>query len=278
MPRYRGHARAQVGAGAPGRGCKNTVDGAGLAVSVWVWTDFMAWHGVETDDRRVTVVRMADFRASALTHPEAARVYALWDTLRAGQTAPFRAALDAGSIGAAAPFLAILEAVGPSNFRIRIAGDRLNKWFGLELRGMSALAMSVVDGRNHVQSAINRVTREPAFATIHGTARATDGFSAPFTQILLPMRSDFGKIDRVLVGLWLSDAPALLHNPIRLDAREIAIVPIVPHDAPKGELRAAAEDPAPFRRPALRPVEGAGDADKPLQKPRRGHLRLVKKP
>jgi hypothetical protein len=251
----------------------------------------MTWHGVETEDRSVNVVAMAEFRASDLTHAEAARIFTLWDKLRDGRMAPFRAELDAGRIGPAAPFLAILEAVGPSNFRIRIAGDRLNKWFGLELRGMSALAMSIAEGRNHMQSAINRVTIEPAFAAMHGTARAADGFAAPFELLLLPMRSDFGKVDRVLVGLWLFDAPAVRLSPIRLDARDIVIVPIVPQDGAAQAAEpaptavgataveaAAAEAPAPFERPPLRAIDGAGDSgdgDKPP--PRRGHLRLVKK-
>ncbi|TVQ56241.1 MAG: PAS domain-containing protein [Rhodobacteraceae bacterium] len=226
--------------------------------------------GEEASVRRRCVADFAEFSRSTLTHPDAAGLLHLWQELRGDRPAPFRAELDAGKIGAKAPFLAILEHVGPSNLRVRIAGDRLNKWFGLELRGMSALSLVAPEARNHVQAALNRVIDDPAVAALHGAARAADGAQARYELALLPMRSDFGRVDRVLVGLWLLDHTGPF-GPMRLgvDAVTVATVPL------EGRPRLVAETASP----AFAEAEGDGAAapPRPADPPtRRGHLRVVK--
>jgi hypothetical protein len=254
------------------------------------------WYDPERTVTRNDVGIALDFGSKILKHPEARSLHAMWDSLRGDRPVPFRAELDAHRIGAKAPFLAILEYVGPSNFRIRIAGDRLNKWFGIELRGMSALALLHTDARNHFQATLNRVTAEPAVAALHGSVRGPDNMMAHFEMVLLPMRSDFGRVDRVLVGLWLLDAPALSRGPLRLEPEEFSIAAITEAgisagDAP-GTQREAAETPGPLPQgPAiLRSIDGgaaregdapAGDAaaggDDGAGARRRGsHLRLIK--
>jgi hypothetical protein len=238
-----------------------------------------------------------DFGRTILKHPEAQGLHAMWEALRGDRPVPFRAELDAHRIGAKAPFLAILEYVGPSNFRIRIAGDRLNKWFGIELRGMSALALLDTEARNHFQATLNRVTAEPAVAALHGMARGPEGLTAHFEMVLLPMRSDFGRVDRVLVGLWLLDAPALSRGPLRLepDAFSVGAIEGVAAVASGAgpSLREGAETSGPMPQgPAiLRTIEGGGaregtggpqdgggdEAAGAASRPRGSHLRLVKK-
>ena len=234
--------------------------------------------------------RASDLSTTILRHPETQGLHRMWDELRGDRPVPFRAELDAHRIGAKAPFLAILEYVGPSNFRIRIAGDRLNKWFGMELRGMSALALLDTVSRNHFQATLNRVTADPAVAVLHGAARGADGFAARFELILLPMRSDFGRVDRVLVGLWLVDAPAMARGPLRLEPDAFTVAPILAETVPGDEtLQEDGQDglsvpslvPPSMTRPD-RPAEAAAEDPAPdgpgVNGPgRRGHLRLVKK-
>jgi hypothetical protein len=235
----------------------------------------------DADDVRIVVGQMSENGTANLRHPEAAALHQMWSALRGTRTAPFRAELDAGKIGAKAPFLAIFEHVGPSNFRIRIAGDRLNRWFGLELRGMSVLAMVDGPARNHVQAALNRVVADPSVGVIRGQARALDGQAARYEMVLLPMRSDFGRIDRVLAGLWLTDQKAATSYPFLLDVDEVHVLGIdSPVERTTEAYVAAAErtevpaepDSAPAR-PALRSIDGAPSG---TGKARRGHLRLVK--
>jgi hypothetical protein len=238
----------------------------------------------DADDVRLIVGHMSENGTAILRHPDAAGLHQMWSALRGARTAPFRAELDAGKIGARAPFLAILEHVGPSNFRIRIAGDRLNRWFGMELRGMSALSMVDGPSRNHVQAALNRVVADPAVAVVRGAATAMDGQSARYELVFLPMRSDFGRIDRILTGLWLLDAGAPSY-PFQLAVEEVQLVPIdaeVSHAPfppapalPPVEVAAteAGPDETAEARPPLRSIDGAPNAS---GKARRGHLRLVK--
>jgi hypothetical protein len=255
------------------------------------------WYHPERSIRRNEVGIILDFGGKILKHPEARSLHAMWDGLRGDRPVPFRAELDAHRIGAKAPFLAILEYVGPSNFRIRIAGDRLNKWFGMELRGMSALALLDTEARNHFQATLNRVTAEPAVAALHGVVVGPDNMMAHFEMVLLPMRSDFGRVDRVLVGLWLLDAPALSRGPLRLQPEEFSVAAITEAGVSVARtddaLREAAEMPGPIPQgPAiLRSIEGgaardhdgaAGDVgsggdDGAGSRPRGSHLRLVKK-
>lgn len=242
------------------------------------------WYDTPRELQQHEAGDLLAFGSSTLEHTEARGLYEMWNALRGDRPVPFRAELDAHRIGAKAPFLAILEYVGPSNFRIRIAGDRLNKWFGLELRGMSALSLLDNDARNHFQAALNRVTAEPAVAAVHGAARGPDDKKSRFELVLMPMRSDFGRIDRVLVGLWLLDIPALSKGPFRLEPTEFTISTVdgmAVEDLPTTETADVPAESAPV---ALRSVEGTGDstADRPeeLDVPstgrRRGHLRVIK--
>jgi hypothetical protein len=236
---------------------------------------------VGTEAGRIAMGRLSDFEASVLKHSDSQALQAMWSELRGDGVVPFRAELDAGRIGARAPFLAILEYVGPSNFRIRIAGDRLNKWFGLELRGMSALSIIDAASRNHLTAALNRVTGDPAVAAIHGEARAAGGFASPFEMVLLPMRSDFGKVDRVLVGVWLLDGRAFVPAPVRLHPDAITIAPVIESEADLDDALAAAPPPEPATEDddAARAAEARREASEPMVREpgRRGHLRLVKK-
>ena len=228
------------------------------------------------DVKRYDVRELTDPELDLLRAEDARAIHAMWDALRAGRAAPFRAELDAAKIGRRAPFLAIFERVDAGNFRIRIAGDRLNRWFGLELRGMSALSLVEPAGRNHLQALLNRVTDEPAAAAAHGVARARDGYACPFEFVLLPMRSDFGPVDRVLYGFWLLEAEPRPTGPLRLDLEETIVASVAPPAAQDADGESAIEAdaaPAAAAAPAFTAVEGGGAATGPA---RRGHLKLVK--
>jgi hypothetical protein len=256
------------------------------------------WTRRDAEEVRIVVGQMSENGTAGAKHPDCAGLIQMWTDLRGARPAPFRAELDASRIGARAPYLSILEHVGPSNFRIRIAGDRLNRWFGLELRGMSALSMIDGPSRNHVQAALNRVVGDPAVAVVRGEARALDGRAARFELALLPMRSDFGRIDRVLCGLWLIEAQTAAY-PFLLEVDEVTVFPVADQplrpsadsavltpasaiiEAARAEIARAeggvSEGISPNGgvdlRASLRTIEGAQTSTAPA---RRGHLRLVK--
>jgi hypothetical protein len=86
---------------------------------------------------------------------------------------------------------------------------------------------------------------------------------------LMPMRSDFGRIDRVLVGIWLLDSAPGATGPLRLDADSFTAAAIL-GDGPLTDPTPDA--PGPGGGP-LRAIDGGGAGGEA----RRGHLRLVKK-
>lgn len=239
---------------------------------------------------RREVAHLSSLAADTIEHADARAILDMWETLRGDRPVPFRAELDAQKIGARAPFLAILEQVAPSNFRIRIAGDRLNRWFGMELRGMSALSLTDTAARNHFQATLNRVVMEPAVGVVAGLARTGEGAAIRFEMLLLPMRSDFGRVDRVLVGLWLLDGAGLSRGPMRLDPASMSVAPV-----PNSVAGASGEDEAtpsavvedrgeagPGHRiieggSGLHAIDGGGDSPTPRPGAPRPHLRLVKK-
>jgi hypothetical protein len=101
------------------------------------------------------------------------------------------------------------------------------------------------------------------------------------------MRSDFGKVDRVLVGVWLLDGRAFVPAPVRLHPEQITVAPVIEAEADLDEALAAAPDHAatPEDAPeadedsAARAAEARRKASEPMVREpgRRGHLRLVKK-
>lgn len=241
-------------------------------------------NDLNMDETRIETGPLSQFDTSALTLEQSRSLFRIWSDLRGDRPAPFRAEVDANRIGAAAPCLAIVESVGAFNYRVRLSGDRLNRWFGMELRGMSALAMVSPAGRNHLLAVLNRVTAEPAVAVIHGTARRPDGLSCKFEMTLLPMRSDFGRVDRVLVGMWLIDAEPLTGGPFTLDGTRFLAATVVSDESsqteparPEAGVDTAATTENPSASPdqpakPLASIEGGGGGDKV----RRGHLRLIK--
>lgn len=240
------------------------------------------WYDNPLSIERREVEHVSNLALGEIEHPDARAILDMWETLRGDRPVPFRAELDAQKVGARAPFLAILEQVEPSNFRIRIAGDRLNRWFGMELRGMSALSLLETSARNHFQATLNRIALEPAAGLVDGVARTGDGLAIRFEMLLLPMRSDFGRVDRVLVGLWLLDGAALTRGPMRLDPARMSVASIVSDSAEAPLARAdAAMETAPIDRPMAPTLHAIEGTSTPVGQPGDGprpYLRLVKKP
>lgn len=233
-------------------------------------------NGLNMDETCIETGRLSQFGTRALRHADAKALYQMWTELRGDRPAPFRAEIDAGRIGAAAPFLAILESVGPFNYRVRLAGDRMNRWYGMELRGMSALSMLTPAGRNHLLAVLNRVTAEPSVASVTGRARRPDGLTGEFEMALLPMRSDFGRVDRVLLGLWLHKVDAMSGGPFLMDGARFLCAPVDEDAAEIDDTEPAPREerrqPEPAAAGPLTSIEGGSGGDGV----RRAHLRLVK--
>ena len=127
-------------------------------------------------------------------------VHTVWQGLRGSELVPYRSQLDPTALGSAVTQLAIMETTN-SGPRFRVAGERLNLVAGFCLRGVHFLSIFNQDSRNHAQSAANQTILNKSKTVITGHLATPFGDSTAYEMILLPMRSDCGTINRILVGV-----------------------------------------------------------------------------
>lgn len=243
-----------------------------------------------TDATRHSCIDLGAYRLSRTTdmiHSELRALYSYWNRLRAGRKTPLRSDIDPRDMACDARNLFILENLGRGNIRFRLAGTAIVDAFGMELRGMNARAIMATDSRESFTALIAEALDDPAV----GYARLRDAVDdrGVWEVNLLPLRSDFGVIDRVigclhpLTGVTGRQSGA----PLRFRIEHMSVEPI---DALVRDLPAVAPGMAEPTRPfiggphddALTPrltaIDGGGrEAGGGRPRRRGGHLRLVKK-
>jgi hypothetical protein len=184
-----------------------------------------------------------------------------WERLRAGRIAPYRAEIDPRQFEGALENMFIVERVSSDNLRIRLAGMKVCEMMGMEVRGMEpGLFVDAVD-RLRFDRLLGVVMAEPAVVEISLTA----GGRQRAAMLLMPLRSDFGEINRVL---GCACGPAEIGGPLVLRIDEATISPIEQTGAvaeARQPLPGFAEDatafaPAPAAAPLLRKIEGNPNA------------------
>jgi len=125
--------------------------------------------------------------------------------------------------------LFVLENLGEGNLRFRLAGTALLDAFGYELRGMSARSIMSGRARESFVALIEETLAEPGI----GYARllASDGVSL-WEVLLLPLRGNFGEIDRLIGCLHPVNGrvPPTGDVPLRFTIDEMSIRPV--HEGP----------------------------------------------
>ncbi len=248
-----------------------------------------------------------------MKHDSTRALYRYWDELRAGRLAPYRCEVDPRAISNLLESTFILERLSDDNVRFRLAGTRLCENFGLELRGMSALALWQGDCRVRARNLLAKVSAEPCIGHLTCTVETRAGYLFDAEFLYLPLRSDTGELTRILgCGHYMGGFEQELggREPLHHWVDTVAVYPIDGRDAagslgPRqvGERRGDLGGPAlrdavsllrahnrpgftPRATPApLRAIEGgltrAAEAATPEtgaeERPRaRAHLRLVK--
>lgn len=236
-----------------------------------------------------------------MKHENTRRLFAYWNALREGRMAPYRSEVDPRAIAPLLESTFILEHYDGGAPRFRLAGTRLCDQFGLELRGMSALALWHGESRTQLRSLLANVVTKPVIGHVACTVETRGGhlFDAEF--LYLPLRSDLGEMTRILgCGYYMRGFEHTIpgHEPIH---HWIDAVNEYPIDAPVEEIAATRAapgpriaDPAtmmkltratrPSGPPALRAIEGGlaagtdtADSVGPTPRAaRRPFLRLVK--
>jgi hypothetical protein len=226
-----------------------------------------------------------------MIHAEIRALYNYWDRLRAGRPCPYRAEIDPRDMAGDPRYLFVIEALEAGNVRFRLAGSALLDAIGYDLRGMSARSIMAGQSRESFVALIDEILAETGI----GYARllAPDRVSV-WEVLLLPLRSNFGRVDRLIgclhpVSGRVPEAdPAGRRAPLRFVIEEMSIRPVEAGPATghgdTAALPGFAEGQAGFEAPrwtALTPIEG-GRKDGAGARPagdgggKRPRLRVVK--
>lgn len=187
-----------------------------------------------------------------------------WERLRAGRIAPYRAEIDPRQFESALENMFIVERMSADLLRIRLAGMRICEMMGMEVRGMEPGLMMDDADRLRFERLLGVVMAEPAVIELKLFADTRAGRYRA-TMLLMPLRSDFGDINRVLG--CASGQGEFFSAPLAFRIEDVAVTPIEPSAAGVETGRAlpgfaeeqAAFDPGP-QPPKLRAIEGNPNA------------------
>ena len=202
-----------------------------------------------------------------------------WENLRAGRIAPYRSEIDPREFKHALENMFILEIVGEKNIRVRLAGMKMCEMMGMEVRGMSPRAFMMPGDREKFDATILEVVEKPAVTELVMETVDYNGRSGTAYVLMMPLRSDFGEITRILG--CITDAGEMYEAPVRMRITRTNTDLIIFDQNKEGEERAAGfgESRSDFgdeaNRPALSSITGGGSRSPKLRRKNRAHLRVV---
>ncbi len=187
-----------------------------------------------------------------------------WQGLREGNLPPFRSEISPREIPAVLDTLFILEHLSTGDTRVRIAGMTLCEMMGMEMRGLAPEVFFTDAAQAGFSDILQAVLDGPEIAELRLGARDRLGNEGLLRMVLLPLRSDFGDVSRI-IGC-VDRAPAGLKAPVRFDIFEADVRPLR-----RERTVGFAEAQAGFA-PALRSIKGNGAGGAPR---RSGYLKVV---
>jgi hypothetical protein len=248
-------------------------------------TIVLKWNGMEQNMSFTSngdspsdgkIVRMPG-KGQFMSNPILKDLHSYWETLRAGRIAPYRAEIDPRQFESALESMFILERVSQETARLRLAGMRLCNLMDMEVRGMPLRTFMVPGDRENVDTVLKNVMDMPVVAHLELESLDNDHRRSRAQMLLMPLRSDFGQINRVLG--CLVDEQEFYSAPVHYSILTTQLTPIETRDmaSENTELPGFAEpaevfDPKP--RPAFKAIEGNRSASSKNRD--RSHLRLVK--
>jgi hypothetical protein len=134
-------------------------------------------------------------------------IYAYWNRLRGGRSAPERKDVDPGAIRGVLADTFMLDFDDQRGFPFRIAGSRANAIFLRELRGLSFLDLWRDADRGELDSVLHCVADEAQAFLIGAEAQPAGLGPVGIEVILLPLRHHGFTHSRVLGGLAVHAAP-----------------------------------------------------------------------
>ncbi len=121
-----------------------------------------------------------------------------WESLRINGELPLRADINPRQIPDVLDSLFIFERLNPQDVRVRIAGLSLCEMMGMEVRGQSPMSFFDESTRRRFAAVVADVLDRPTIARLWLDTVDKMGNKARAEMILLPLRSDFGDVSRVI--------------------------------------------------------------------------------
>jgi hypothetical protein len=188
---------------------------------------------------------------------------AYWERLRAGRIAPYRAEIDPRQFESALENMFIIERISAENMRIRLAGMKVCEMMGMEVRGIQPTLFMAASDRAQFERFLNLVMTEPAVVEL---ALQAENRGGPFhaSMLLMPLRDDFGDLNRVLG--CMSGESEIFAPPLAFRIRNVSVNKVEATQAgePRRVLPGFAEEQAGFEpgpgAPRLRSIEGNPNA------------------
>jgi hypothetical protein len=159
-------------------------------------------------------------------------LYAYWNALRAGRSAPERNDIEPGAIRGILADTFVLDFKG---FPFRIAGSRANALFLKELRGLPFLQLWREADRKKVKSVIQRVADETQPFLLSADAKPPGLESLQIETMLLPLRHQGSTHSRVLGCIAVKTQPHWLGLVGAGPARLISSSPLESGEPPEAE-------------------------------------------
>ncbi|WP_372573974.1 PAS domain-containing protein [Ruegeria jejuensis] len=155
-------------------------------------------------DKGAKIVTLDSFRPRASLSP-LRQAEAYWAALREGDGVPKRAAIDPRGLSNLLQYAFILERVAPGVARFRLAGQHLTQLMDMEVSGIPLTALFAGSDRQMMSDHLTRLFDGPAIVelTLNGQRRFGRK-PAGARMILLPLRSECGRVDRAL-GVVVSE-------------------------------------------------------------------------
>ena len=133
-----------------------------------------------------------------MTHSTLQTLRAHWDDICEGDLPPFRSDIAPRTIPGVLDTLFILEQLGPQDTRVRIAGIKICEMMGMEVRGQSPMSFFQDNSRGRFDNILSEVLGQPKIAYLGLDTVDKLGNTGHVEMVLLPLRSDFGDISRII--------------------------------------------------------------------------------
>lgn len=140
-----------------------------------------------------------------MKHKTSKTLYAYWNEIRGTRQAPRRFEIEPARLAPILPEAFILERIGTSAYRFRLAGTRLCEIFGMEFRGRDFMDLWEHSDSLAVGHTLGRVADRGAVGLLEFEARGPSGRAVHFEALIAPLSQNNSVIDRFLGSISTTD-------------------------------------------------------------------------